>query len=174
MTDVRRRSPVLFHRPRLRLSQLVRRRGGISRELAIERALAAIEELRAQSLERLDELVGALEDLSTVCSPRAGNPCNICLLADEIISIAVTFSLSDVAHVAKMLCDLAVAFRERGVVEVEPIVVHVRALRLLLSADTQLSPSSRTGMLSELMKISHHFGITPQEEPEDWLIEYCD
>lgn len=169
----KKRSTVLMHRPQLRLAQLVDRAGGISRDAAIAQAEHFVEELRAPSLKAIDEVIERLEKLCARKPARTPlDLAEICRGADDIITLAGMFAVPALPQIAKKLCDLACAFKSLRIDAVEPIAVHVRALRLLSPSSNKAAPEVVSAITAELNKVAEHFNVRAPEESEDWLIEY--
>lgn len=172
MSETRKKATVIMHRPSLRLTQLINRSGGLARDVAISQAQGLVDERRSPSLEAVDALIAELEDL---CD--AGRATRTIVLtdvlrrADAIINLAETFAIDGLVSAAKNLCDMCNAFLERGIDEFEPVWVHVRALRLLFPADGDVPAAVQEAVLSELSKVSEHFDVSAQVEPDDWAAE---
>jgi len=166
---------VITHRPEIRLMRLARRKGGLSREEAVAQAEQYVEELRGISMTSIDNLIAGLEALCAASEKHQFIDLReVRRRTDQIINLAGTFSLQTLVTIAKMLSDIASAFELRSIGEIEPITVHVSALRLLSPSAPPVPSQIEEAVLGELGKVARHFGVTPQVEVEDWLVEYVD
>jgi hypothetical protein len=154
----------ILHFPKTRLSELVARSGGISREDALEAAKEGMEEFRDLAVETIESGIGVIEALAY--SAKGGRLAEaqmreILVQADHVVTMTATFGISVLEGVAKSLCDVADGLLTRGLDDAAPIIVHVQALRLMAPRSAPLEATHAQQVLAELTKLREHFSITP-------------
>ncbi|HEY0105062.1 MAG TPA: hypothetical protein VGB91_03190 [Rhizomicrobium sp.] len=158
-------TPIRTFFPRTRLSELAARAGGMPRDLAIESAKASLETMRGESTLEIARSIGELEKI--VAAPAAaaklgrGQLTSVLRVTDQIVSLAGMFDLTGLDVAARSLCDVADGLLNRGMDDLEPVAVHVQALRLMASSGAALPPEGVATILGELAKVVAHFNFTP-------------
>lgn len=155
-------TPVRTSFPRLRLSQLVARSGGIGRDQAIEEAMKGVESLRAEGDETIMRLIAEIDSVMNGCRGKALATDAIQLVlqaADQIVTLAGTFGYPSVASVGRSLCDVADGLIKSGIHDSAPIAVHVQSLHLLASGGASLSAAQTETVLAELAKVLVHYNF---------------
>ncbi|MGD0190066.1 MAG: hypothetical protein ABSD74_04945 [Rhizomicrobium sp.] len=154
-----------------RLANLLRAPGGVSREDALVQADSELETIRETSCAGLIELTDEIE--TSLASAMQQNPPtlsrtemeNILNKAEGIVSIASLFGYDDLGSVAQSLCKLVLAMQDRDLNIVDPIAVHIRAMRLVGPDSGQHPPQELETMLAELRKIFGFVAKIPKRAP---------
>jgi len=159
---------VVTHVPQTRLTSLVNRPGGMWRDQAIAEAERRVEELRATSMDVIDDEIGQLEAMGADFSCRPHEQLtDIKRVADRVITLAGTFGLSSLSEAAKRLCDLTNAFADREFIDRGSIEVHIRAIRLFGPKSPAVRAEAALTILLELRKVLEHFGVAiPDDAPD--------
>lgn len=146
--------------PKTRLSELVARPGGIPRDIAIEGAVAAIQELRGESDKMIMLLIGAIEELIG-CSKKGQmsehDMIQVLKYADQIVTLSGTFGYQFLDVAVKSLCDVTDGLVRSNLRDVAPIAVHIQSMRLLAPGVNSLTPEQAGKVLTELAKILTHY-----------------
>jgi hypothetical protein len=159
------KAPVKTYLAPGRLSELVARPGGLSRQQAIEAAQENLEALRGQSTDILEGLIADLENvIDAKAQPVAEKMQQITELGDRIANVAGTYHLSLLAEASKRLCDLAIAMAERNVLFEDALAVHMRALKLFSPHNPPMQEAAARMVLQELYKVFKYFNIPVREE----------
>lgn len=158
MTKSRKPRKVYF--PKTRLAELVARPGGIPRDIAIEGALEAIQELRGESDKMIVLLIEGIE--KTVQGAKNNRLSDddmrkVLRYADEIVTLAGTFGYQFLDIAVRSLCDVADGLLHASLNDVAPVAVHVQSMRLLGPGVNALNPEQAGKVLSELSKILTHY-----------------
>ncbi|HYD87198.1 MAG TPA: hypothetical protein VEA80_06975 [Vitreimonas sp.] len=146
---------VRTHRVENRLSQAISIPGGVTVSEAIEQAAQGVEELRAECMAALDAKIAEIE-AATVSGAFDGNPADmarIYTLANEILSEAGAFGLSELSEAGRSLCELTSNWRDGGIGG-EPIRVHVAAMKSLRRWDIESNTSLRMAVLDGLRQVT--------------------
>lgn len=109
--------------------------GGVSVGVALARARANIESMRARALEVVAVQISALEAIPAPAGP-ADTPARLdqaYQAATGLIDAAAPFELHDLCRAAGGLCDLIGAVDPNGGFDWRIVTVHARSLRLLHS-----------------------------------------
>lgn len=146
--------------PKTRLSELVARPGGIPRDIAIEGAVAAIQELRGESDKMIMLLIGAIEEL--IAGSKKGqmsehDMIQVLKYADQIVTLSGTFGYQFLDVAVKSLCDVTDGLVRSNLRDVAPIAVHIQSMRLLAPGVNSLTPEQAGKVLTELAKILTHY-----------------
>ena len=126
----------LTHFPKTRLSELIGRLGGISREDAIEEAKIELRSMRGKSDEVILESVAALEEI--ILHPETGSAYSrkqmneILQLADQIVTLAGTFGYTALDIATRSLCDVTDGLLRAKRNDIASIHVHIRAIRMVV------------------------------------------
>jgi hypothetical protein len=164
------------HFPKTRLTELVARAGGMTRDDALDSAMKSIESMRAQSDAEIRNSIAAMEDI--VFARGAGDTLEqeqiaaVQRHADQVVTLAGTFCYDALDAAARSLCDIADGLLRAGLNHRQPIAVHVQTMHLMAPGVMTLSPEHSEKMLSELAKVTGHFnfgslGATPVNDEED-------
>jgi hypothetical protein len=154
----------MIHFPTTRLTELVARGGGITRDQAIEDAKKGVEDLRDLALETIENAIRAIE---AVVYSAQGNRLaeadmkEVLVQTDHLVTITATFGLDTLESVLKSLCDVTDGLLTLGSNDAAPIVVHVQAMRLLAPGGARLDAEQSQHVLSELTKVRAHFHFAP-------------
>jgi hypothetical protein len=161
----------LTHFPKTRLSELVKRFGGISRDDAVEAALQGMETMRQESDDHIAASISALEQLISAPADKAAyspeQMREILHLCDQVVTLAGTFQYPALDAAARSLCDVTDGLLRAGRCDRASIMVHVRAIRMLAPGSAPLPPEQVGQVLSELAKVVAHHGFAKLSEAAD-------
>lgn len=125
---------VITHpRRKSNLARMIDSAGGVSVGVALTRARANIEAMRAQALTVIDVQIGVLEAVSASTGPE-DTPSRLdqaYYAATALIDAAGPFDLFDLCRAAAGLCDLIGASDPQAAFDWRIVTVHARSLRLL-------------------------------------------
>jgi len=154
----RSRRNVRISDPENKLRTLVNQPGGLSREDAIASAEQRIEQMREQILDIITTMIGELCDAmqQRVTPSDIGE---IHRILDRIIALSGPFRLRPLAQSAMNLTDLLRAMEDRSCIAIEPIIVHVEAIKLLGPHAVPLSDDGVSDILTGLDDVLRHFHI---------------
>jgi hypothetical protein len=156
--------PVLTYFPKTRLSTLIDRFGGVSRDDAVDGAMKQLESMRAESDAVIERSISQVETLIPPAvkegkfTPESMR--EVLRLCDQIVTLAGTFGYANLDTASKSLCDVADGLLRSDRYDVSPIRVHVQALRMLAPLSPPLSALEVETILSELGKIIGFYGFT--------------
>jgi len=149
--------------PKTRLSKLIARPSSISLYAALENAHKAIESMRDEGDKAVMRSIAEIGDI--VNTPTSGGEFSegdltgVLTRADQIVTLAETFSCVSLATIAKHLCDLIEGFLRTGTYDRAPVLVHVQALIMMAPGGASISDQQFQTMLGELSKVRKHFNI---------------
>ncbi|MEI9993719.1 MAG: hypothetical protein WDM91_03905 [Rhizomicrobium sp.] len=149
--------------PTTRLSELAARSGGVARDDALDGALRTLESMRAEADAQIRAAIGAMEGV--VFARAAGDTLGddemraILRHADQVVTLAGTFSYNALDTAAKSLCDITDGMLRAGMHDRQPVAVHVQTMHLLAPGTMSLSPEHAERMLGELAKVTNHFNL---------------
>ena len=155
----------MIHFPKTRLSELVQRAGGISRDDAVEGAMQQMESLRGESDDVIETTIAALEAIGQAalkkgkCSPEQMR--EILQHGDQMVTLAGTFGYGPLGIASRSLCDMADGLIHAGSDDVAPILVHVQAIRMMAPRSAALPPEAVDKVLAELTRVLTHFNFSP-------------
>jgi hypothetical protein len=158
------RASKIIHFPTTRLTELVSRGGGITRELAVEEAKKSVEDLRDLALETIEQAIGAIEAIAYSAKRNRMDKVDmkeVLIKADHLVTITATFGLRALEDVLKSLCDVTDGLLALSSNDAAPIVVHVQAMRLLAPDSPPLDTEQSKRVLAELSKVREHFHFAP-------------
>ncbi|HWE47276.1 MAG TPA: hypothetical protein VG407_14730 [Caulobacteraceae bacterium] len=152
MTDV-----VVRHIPvKNRLASLIKVPGGKKLKDAVADAERNLEAVRPDCVGRIDELIYEIQLLSgAVGDPGLETRQRLYDLANQIVSIAGTFSLPGVGRAAYSLCEMIDCTIETGGCTRGEVLVHVESLQLLRHPE-RLGAAGEAAVLDGLAKIIRH------------------
>ena len=154
---------VLTHFPKLRLSELVGRFGGISRGDAIAQAKKELEAMRGESESVIEASIHAMEKI--VYAPATRDRYSdaqlkqILVLCDQIVTLAGTFEYVALDQTTRSLCDVADGLLRTQRPDIASIHVHMRAMHMVNPKAPPLGEEQIAVMLAELRKILAHHGF---------------
>ena len=156
--------------PKTRLSELAARPGGIARDMAIEAAMAAIQEMRAESDKTIMAEIEAIEAIvfgakNTALSEDEMQ--RVLRHADPIVTLAGTFGYQFLDIAVRSLCDVTDGLLRSNIRDAAPIAVHIQSMRLLGPTANALSPEQASKVLAELAKILTHYKFGSLAVPDD-------
>ena len=153
----------LTHFPKIRLTELVGRFGGVSRDEAIAQAKKELAAQRAEGNEVIEGSIKALEAI--VYAPAAPNRYSedqlkhILVLCDQIVTLAGTFEYVALDQTTRSLCDVADGLLRSKRPDIASIHVHMRAMQMVNPKAPPLKDEQIAVMLGELRKILAHHGF---------------
>lgn len=152
------RKSVTIHRPQSRLTALVNRPGGITRDAAIAAGTRELELLRVPYMGVINDMIGNLETAA------AGHEHDVmqrlvCLqfLADRLMTLAGSFGLTHLVEAARGLYEVSRTLAARGIMDENAITVHIRAIRFLGPLGEAVSEETAAMVLAELLRVVEHF-----------------
>lgn len=164
------RKPKKTFFPKTRLSELVARPGGIPRDLAVEGAMAAIQELRGESDKMIGLLIEAIEEIvygSKGMQLSHEDMFRVLKHADQIVTLAGTFGYQFLDIAVRSLCDVTDGLIRSNMHDAAPIAVHIQSMRLLGPNTNTLTPEQAGKVLGELAKILTHYKFGSLEVPDE-------
>jgi hypothetical protein len=153
----------LTHFPKIRLSELVGRFGGVSRDEAIAHAKKELEAMRGESDQVIENSITALEAI--VNAPAERNRYSdaqlkqVLVLCDQIITLAGTFDYGALDQTTRSLCDVADGLMRTKRTDIASVHVHMRAMWMVNPKAPPLGQDQIAMMLAELRKILAHHGF---------------
>jgi hypothetical protein len=161
----------MIHFPKTRLSELVKRAGGISRDEAVEGAMQQMESLRGESDDVIESTIAALEAIGRAalkmrrCS--RDQMLEILQHGDQMVTLAGTFGYGTLGIASRSLCDMADGMMHAGSDDIAPILVHVQAIRMMSPRSAALAPKEADKVLAELTRVLTHFHFSPISDAVD-------
>jgi len=148
-------------RPPNRLAVLAERPGGLPRTFAVQRAERCVEAQRRPAMKALHILIDTLDAMGAAQGPlMPGELPHLRRVAGQLVSLALIYDQDLLAEAGMKLCDLIAIFARCGLPHRDPVMVHVRALRLL--APGCALPQAEAGqVLDELDRVLAYFGGAP-------------
>jgi hypothetical protein len=153
----------LTHFPKIRLTELVTRFGGVSRDEAVAQAKKELAAMQAQGNEVIEGSIKALEKI--VFSPAERNRYSddqlkqILVLCDQVVTLAGTFEYVALDQTTRSLCDVTDGLLRTKKPDIASIHVHMRALQMVNPKAPPLNEQQIATMLGELRKILAHHGF---------------
>ncbi len=153
----------LTHFPKLRITELVGRFGGVTRSDAIAQAKKELEAMRGESDGIIEAAINALEAIVTAPAERTrysdSQLKEMLVLGDQIVTLAGTFEYWALDQTTRSMCDVADGLLRTGQPDIASIQVHMRAMRMVSPKAPPLSDDQIKVMLAELKKILAHYGF---------------
>jgi hypothetical protein len=159
---------VLTHFPKSRLSELVGRFGGLTREAAIEAATRELGVVRPESDKAIISAIAQMEEIVMGAAKRGDAVLMKQLLphCDQIVTLAGTFGYGSLDLATRSLCDLLDGLLNQDKDDLASIRVHVRTIQMFAPGTKLPSEEHIDLMLLELHKLLDFHGIV-QPNPED-------
>lgn len=129
-----------FIKVKYRLSEQVARPGGMTAELANQRARRELDAQSGDARKSLGVTIGRLEAL---LQAKAAPMDEVYAESSTILDIAGLFNMKMLCDAAYSLCELTDRLRTSGHSDWEAIGIHVHALRLIWSKDQLVSPEMK-------------------------------
>lgn len=152
----------MVHFPKTRLSELVARPGGIARDIAVEEAGKSIDSLRGHAVNTIEKATADIEAILQTAKGGRLTPDGMRSVlhgADNIVTMAATFSMATLVSIGKSLCDIADGLLSHDITDVAPVAVHVQAIRLAAPGRPELGAEAANHILAELTKVRTHYGF---------------
>ncbi len=152
----------MVHFPKTRLSELVARSGGVARDIAVEAAGKSIDTLRGHAVTTIEKATADIEAILQTAKEGRITPDgmrNVLRGADNIVTMAATFSMATLVNIGKSLCDMADGLLSHDMTDVAPVAVHVQAIRLAAPGKPELGADAANHILAELSKVRAHYGF---------------
>ncbi len=151
------------------LGLLLNKPGGIKREDALEAAEKNIESLREEFVAAIPGEITALEDLFAVANMSGLSAELLTAMlqrASLILTLSGTFGYDLLDTVVRRFCDFASGMLEKGIINIAPVGVHLRAMRLLCPGNTELPREEAERMLGSLAMLHEHYRIECLDQDE--------
>jgi len=145
-----------------RLGTLLRKPGGISRDMALAAAGHNVERLREEFVGAIPGEIAALEELLAACGAGNVSPDILDAMlrrAGQILTLSGTYGYDPLDTVVKRFCDLAIGMIEKKIGDAAPVGVHLRAMRLVCPGAPELPPDEIADMLAGLSRVHAHYGV---------------
>lgn len=141
------------------LGELLHTPGGITREEAVHEAQQLIEELREECEKAVPVEITRLEEMVFKAGAQISRFQLLDILSqvDPLLTLSGTFGSETLDAVVKRFCDLCAGMVEKGLTDNAPLIVHVKAMRLVYKSE--LSEADNAEILEELSRIHAHYGI---------------
>jgi hypothetical protein len=155
---------VLTHFPKNRLTELVGRFGGLTRDDAVEAATHEIEILRPEADKRIEAGIAELERILSEAGRGGASPemmISLLPVADQVVTLAGTYGYEALDHATKNLCDLLDGLISQKKNDLASIRVHVQTIRMVTPSSPQLPAQHVEVLLLELQKVLDHHGVVP-------------
>lgn len=146
---------VRTYRPDSRLAKAIDVPGGITIAEALVRSEAAVEAVRAECMAGIDEKIAEME-AATCGQAFTSAPAElqrVYRLANEILNEAGVFGLAELSEAGRSLCDLTAGWSNGGI-EIEPIRLHVAAMKSLRRPEVESDLAVRTAVLNGLRQVT--------------------
>jgi hypothetical protein len=149
---------VLF--PKIKLQELLARPGGIARGEAVEAAISNLSSIREEGDTAIEAAIAQIEKIAS--GVRADYLSHeemraILLQADQIVTFAGTFGYSALDQATRDLCDVTDGLIRSGLHTAEPVLVHVKAIRMFAPSSTPVPEPVANQVLAELAKVKAHY-----------------
>ncbi len=151
---------VLTHFPKTRLSELVKKFGGLSRDDAVAAATRQLETMRGEADAVILTAIGQLEKIVTSdkSNGSAAVMNELLPLCDQIVTLAGTYGYTALDKATRSLCDLLDGLLSAGKQDRPSIRVHVQTIRMLTPGNS-LNAEHIEVLLFELAKLLDHHGF---------------
>jgi hypothetical protein len=150
---------VRTHRVENRLAKALSVPGGMTMADALSRAAAGVEHVRHECMAALDAKIAEIDAATTreAFSSTAADVARVYALANEVLNEAGAFGLSELSEAGRSLCDLTSNWRDGGI-DIEPVRVHVSAMKSLrrpeIAGDAALRAEVLSGLRAVTVKLS--------------------
>jgi hypothetical protein len=151
----------MVHFPTTRFSELAARAGGVTGTAAVEGALKNLESSRAESDSVIAKAIATIEAI--VYAPHVNDclteeeMCAILRHADQIVTLAGTFCYDRLDMATRSLCDLTDGLLRAKLFYAAPVVVLVKAVRLMAPGGAEVSQEEADKVFAGLEKVLSHF-----------------
>jgi hypothetical protein len=136
-----------------RLARAMDAPGGITVADALARAAHNIELVRGECLAALDEKIAEIDAVVARERFTANDMTRVYVLANQILGEAGVFGLTELSEAGRSLCELTANWSEGGI-PVEPMQVHVAAMKSLRHPDVAGAPAMRQALLGGLRAVT--------------------
>lgn len=145
--------------PKIRLTQMLARPGGLTRDEAMSAAISNVREISGEGDREIENSIVAIEKIATTAGPTISKEHLTRILeeADQIVTLAGIFNYAWLNVATRKLCDIADGLLQAGLNDIAPILVHVRAIRFFAPSSTTLDDAQAKLVLSELEKVHTHY-----------------
>jgi len=147
---------VRTHRIENKLAKAVSTVGGMTVEDALAKAAQAVEEVRDECMDALDVKIA---EIDAVTKSGKADPARVYALANEILNEAGAFGLSELSEAGRSLCELTSNWRD-GASDMEPIRVHVVAMKSLRRSDVAGDSALRSAVIEGLRALTAKFAAS--------------
>jgi hypothetical protein len=84
-----------------------------------------------------------------------------------MVTLAGTFGYGPLGIASRSLCDIADGMMRAGSDVIEPILVHMQAIRMMSPRSAALTPEDADKVLAELARVLTHFNFSPISDTAD-------
>jgi hypothetical protein len=160
---------MLTHFPKSRLSELVGRFGGLSREEAVEAATRELQVMRPESDKAILSAIAQLDKIITGATKRDETVLmrELLPLCDQIVTLAGTFGYGALDKSTRSLCDLLDGLLSQDKSDLASIRVHVQTMRMFAPGAALPSEEQIEVMLFELARLLDHHDFTTKNHGGD-------
>jgi hypothetical protein len=148
-----------------RFQQLARRSGGISREAAIEKAAAKVEEIKPGFEDWLDKEINSLTALVKQVEEGKAPPDwleTANLHSRQLRDVGTTMDFELLTFIANSLCEILDAFAAGSECKIDSITCHIDALLLARQQPYRnLKPQQVPQLTNGLRRVADQVSITP-------------
>lgn len=148
---------VRTHRVENRLAKAVSTAGGMTIEDALEQAAQAVEHVREECMDALDAKIA---EIDAVTKSGKADVARVYALANEILNEAGVFGLSELSEAGRSLCELTSNCRDRASSDMEPIRVHVVAMKSLRRTEVAADTAMRSAVIEGLRALTAKFSAS--------------
>ncbi|MDR3528767.1 MAG: hypothetical protein P4L57_15965 [Rhizomicrobium sp.] len=145
-----------------RLGQLLRKPGGISRGLALKAADTNVERLREEFVAAIPAEIAALEAILAASGGQSIAVSDLDAMlgrASQILTLSGTYDFDRLDTVVKRFCDLVIGMIDKGIRDVAPVSVFLRAMRMVAPGAAEISETELTHILEGLASVQNYYGI---------------
>jgi hypothetical protein len=150
---------VRFHLPKRSLAQLLKTPGGLPVADAVERATKNLGALAGACVAEVGSVIERAEALmaNRPCGFDEGFLTEFYGLVNPLIGVSSVCGLGAIDVALHSMCDLLDHLKTSGRWDVEPMQVHVQALKLLLHTESSQNADQTEAVLSGLRKVSQRY-----------------
>jgi hypothetical protein len=145
--------------PKIRLTELVMKPGGMTRDDAVAAAIANVQSISGEGDKVMLASIQAIEKIVTSCGGKldAGKLEEILVHADQIITLSGTFGYDALDRATRSLCDTIETLLAGKTADLAPVAVHVDAMRLFSPGKTVPQGAAAEAVLAELARVLAYY-----------------
>ena len=145
--------------PKIRLTELVMRPGGMTRDDAVAAAVHNVQSISAEGDAVMVASIQALEKIVASCGGKmdAATLQVVLTHADQIITLSGTFGYDTLDRATRSLCDTVESLIAAKADALAPVAVHVDAMRLFQPGKAGPQGEAAEAILAELARVQAHY-----------------